>query len=79
MIEPNTDLRSQFGQYYSFFTESDPDAPAITTVPYIDYFALGKSQKQLRISPTVEQLIECLFVLIRSCVQHLSSGRDVIR
>ena len=43
IIDPEKDVRSQFGQFYSFFSELSPDSPSITTVPYIDFFGLGIS------------------------------------
>lgn len=68
MIEPDEDLRSQFGQYYSFFTESDPNAPAVTTVPYIDYFALGEITQENHLVQTVHEpvTIPCMYFYIVS-------------
>ena len=37
----NSDLRSQFGGYYSFFTNSDLEEAFVTTVPYTDFNGLG--------------------------------------
>ena len=42
LVEEGNNLRSQFGNYYSFFTNSDPEAPFIITVPYVDFFGLGE-------------------------------------
>ena len=42
VISDSDDLRAQFGNYYSFFTSSDTDAPFVVTVPYNDFNGLGK-------------------------------------
>ena len=41
-LPDNMDMRYKIGRYYSIFKESESLEP-IVTVPYVDYFKLGKT------------------------------------